>query len=81
MRGSSNIVQGTFCGAEIEPGTFHHWWPTFPLEPDRSTDAADQCAGPRDVDVESSSPAGMEHVPQLAANLQPLPDERRGCLS
>jgi hypothetical protein len=33
MRTCSIIVSGVFCGAEIEPGTFHHWVPRELEEP------------------------------------------------
>jgi len=41
MRASNNVVAGVFFGAEIEPGSFHHFIPRVPAgnssqnEPDR----------------------------------------------
>jgi hypothetical protein len=38
MRAISNIVPGRFFGADIEPGTFHHWVPRGPNFEDPAPD-------------------------------------------
>ena len=30
MRASYQLPPGRFHGGELEPGTFHHWWPDLP---------------------------------------------------
>lgn len=78
MRASNCIVAGSFCGAEIEGGTFHLHetlatratcdCPKADLtaQADRNADASDRVPAPRGCDIESSSPDRADRVSEAS---------------
>jgi hypothetical protein len=77
MRASINIVQGFFCGADIEPGTFHHLvWPPDSLmksdsnpdssaQHDRRDSASDRLTVQRGCKIESAADDGGQIPPVI----------------